>query len=141
MIFGGAQSMHKACTKHAYACAAHALLSASPAQAESVIFKCVFDWSCDINRSCQDAMLDVRFRTDVETTSAERLGGDPTVALEVILGDRALTFLERPISGGAATTTVMIDNGDAVRSENLVTGRLLTPMQYLGSCMTLPGGD
>ena len=114
------------------------LITAAPAvQAEEVIFKCWFDWSCDPNRTCQDAGLDIRFRVDADTNAVSRIGGDPLIVMSLIFGDRAVTILEQPISGGLATTTVMISNGNAVRSENLVTGRDLTPMQYLGTCQTL----
>jgi hypothetical protein len=111
-------------------------LLATPASAESVLFKCFFDWSCDPNRKCQNAGLDVRFRVDTDTNGVTRLGGDPLVTPSMIFGDRAITILEEPISGGLATTTIMLNSGEAVRSENLITGRLLTPMQYLGSCQT-----
>ncbi|WP_146345447.1 hypothetical protein [Falsiphaeobacter marinintestinus] len=39
---------------------------------------------------------------------------------------------ERPIFGGATTTTIMISNGAAVQSENAITGRGLTPIRCLG---------
>lgn len=121
--------------KHALICLGLAL-SALPAQAEEIIFKCYFDWVCDPNRKCSDASLDVRFRVDVDTNSVSRIGGDQLSETEVLLGDRALTVLEKPISGGVAATTIMIGNGNAVRAENLITGRDLTPMQYLGNCQT-----
>lgn len=104
---------------------------------EEVVFRCFFDWSCDPNRKCQNANLDVRFRANPATNEVSRIGGDPLVELELFLGDRAITIQELPISGGMTTTTLMINSGDAVRSENVITGRELTPMQYLGSCQTL----
>ncbi|MDU8926912.1 hypothetical protein RXV86_05910 [Alisedimentitalea sp. MJ-SS2] len=128
--------LKRTATLIALACAQLAL----PAQAEEVVIKCYFDWSCDINRKCQDADIDVRFRADAETGTVKRIGGGAMSQLdelELILGDRAITILEKPISGGAATTTLMISNGDAVRSENLITGIRLTPMQYLGQCQTV----
>jgi len=109
----------------------------APAAAEKVIFKCHFDWVCDPNRACADAGLDVRFRVNLETNAVERLGGDALTGAGLILGDRAITILETPVSGGAATTTVMITDGEAARSENLVEGVTLTPMQYLGECITI----
>ncbi len=107
---------------------------APPVQAEEVIFRCFFDWMCDPNRKCIDAGEDIRFRVDLETSTVERIGGNDLSQFDLILGDRALTILERPISGGTATTTIMVSGGDAVHSENLIDGRLLSPRQYLGQC-------
>lgn len=109
-------------------------LTALPAQAEQVVFRCFFDWVCDPNTKCDHAGEDIRFRVDLEANTVERIGGNPLSAFDLLLGDRAITFLERPISGGTVTTTVMIDGGDAVHSENLITGRDLTARQYLGNC-------
>ena len=114
--------------------AALAVLLALPAQAEEVIFRCYFDWVCDPNRKCQDAGEDIRFRVNLETNGVERLGGNALSKFDLLLGDRALTVLERPVSGGIATTTIMLSGGDAVHSENLIDGRVLSPMQYLGQC-------
>jgi len=109
-------------------------LTALPAQAEQVVFRCYFDWVCDPNTKCDHAGEDIRFRVDLETNSVERIGGNTLSQFELLLGDRAITVLERPISGGTATTTLMLDGGDAVHSENLITGRDLTARQYLGEC-------
>ena len=85
---------------------------------------------------CQDAGLDARFKVDLETNDVSRIGGNALSQFSLILGDRAITILETPISGGTATTTVKISDGEAVHSENLITGNTLTPMQYLGECVT-----
>ncbi len=111
-----------------------ALLLAQPVQAEEFVFRCFFDWACDPNRTCQDAAQDVRFRVDPETNAVSRIGGNDLSAYSLLIGDRAVTILEQTISGGTSTTTIMTEDGFSVHSENLVTGQLLTPMQYLGTC-------
>lgn len=105
-----------------------------PAAAEDVVFRCAFDWVCDPNTRCDHAAKDIRFRVDVAAGTVSRLGGNNLSDFELLLGDRAITVLERPVSGGAVTTTIMLADGTAVHSENLVTGRELTPMQYVGNC-------
>jgi len=103
--------------------------------AREIILKCYFDWVCDPNRKCQDAGENIRFRVNVAENTVSRIGGDPLSKFMLVPGDRALTILERPISGGVSTTTMMLTGGgDAVHSENAVTVRTLTPMQYLGTC-------
>ena len=47
--------------------------TALPGHADEVVIKCYFDWSCDINRKCQDADLDIRFRADAETNVVKRM--------------------------------------------------------------------
>ena len=112
-------------------------LAPSPAAAEEVLFKCYFDWVCDPNRKCIDAGLDLRFKVDVEANTVVRLGGEATSSFSLILGDRGLTMLETPISGGTATTTVQISNGWAVHSDHGFDGPDMAPMQYLGDCQTM----
>ena len=117
---------------------AASLVLASPVAAEEVIFRCYFDWMCDPNRKCSDAELDVRYKVDLETEAAERIGmKSDLVELDMIFGDRAITILEKPISGGLTSTTLMINDGAAVRSENEVKGRDLAPFQYLGQCISM----
>lgn len=111
------------------------LLGTLPVQAEELVLKCWFDWVCDPNRKCQDAGEDIRFKVDTEANSVSRIGGNPLSRFELVLGDRALTVLERPISGGVMTTTMMLGSGTAVHSENAVTGRELTPRQFVGECV------
>ncbi len=115
---------------------AAALAFAMPAQAEEVLFKCTFDWRCDPNRKCDDAWLDLRYKVDVETSAVTRLAGDPLTEASLILGDRALTILEAPVSGGTATTTVMLTDGEAVHTDHAIEGVTLSPMIYLGECIT-----
>ncbi|WP_299355658.1 hypothetical protein [uncultured Shimia sp.] len=111
---------------------------AVPAAAEGIIFKCFFDWKCDPNRKCDHDGVDIRYKVDLETEVAERIGmKSDLIELEMIFGDRAITIMEKPISGGITTTTLLIDNGDAVRSENEISGRDLAPMQYLGQCISM----
>lgn len=105
-----------------------------PAQAGELFFKCQFDWVCDPNRSCGDAALDLRFAVDEETQAARRVGGSDTSVFSVILGDRAVTLLEVPISGGVSVTTVTTRDGAAVHSENALQGTTLEPRQYIGFC-------
>lgn len=109
----------------------------SLASADSFVFRCYFDWVCDPNRSCTDAGKDIRFRIDPETNAVERLGGNDLSDFSLILGDRAVTILETPISGGATTTTILNADGSAVHSENAIDGRVLAPMQYLGTCVAV----
>ncbi len=113
------------------------VLALAPAQlaAEEILFRCWFDWVCDPNTRCDHAGEDIRFRVDSETNTVSRIGGNELSAFSLILGDRALTVLETPISGGTTTTTIMIDTGNAVHSENAVSGRDLSPRQYLGECI------
>ncbi|MDJ0993985.1 MAG: hypothetical protein QNI90_10450 [Dinoroseobacter sp.] len=110
------------------------LVLAQPAQAEEFIFRCFFDWVCDPNRTCQDAGEDIRFRVNPETNAVARIGGNDLSSFTLLIGDRAVTVLEQTISGGTTTTTIMTEDGFAVHSENAITGQLLTPMQYLGTC-------
>ncbi|MCA0873397.1 hypothetical protein LCL97_21405 [Seohaeicola saemankumensis] len=109
-------------------------LTTLPARAEQVVFRCFFDWVCDPNTKCDHAGEDIRFRVDLETNSVERIGGNRLSEFNLLLGDRAITVLERPVSGGTVTTTLMLDGGDAVHSENLISGRELAARQYLGEC-------
>lgn len=114
------------------------LLFASPLAAEEIIFRCYFDWVCDPNRKCDHADMDVRYKVDLDTEAAERIGmNSDLVELEMIFGDRAITIMEKPISGGLTSTTLMINDGTAVRSENEVKGRDLAPFQYLGQCISM----
>ncbi|PSL19425.1 hypothetical protein [Shimia abyssi] len=114
-----------------------ALLALAPlaAQAEEHIFRCYFDWVCDPNTKCNHAGEDIRFKINIETNAVSRIAGNPLSDFDLIIGDRAITVLERPISGGTTTTTILTDNGDAVHSENAVDGRSLVPRQYLGNCI------
>lgn len=112
------------------------LIVAGPVSAQEMFFKCYFDWVCDPNRSCQQADLDIRYKVDLDSQTAERLGGNELSDFQIILGDRAVSFLEIPISGGVSTTTVSTMNGDAVHSENAISGIRLEPMQYIGQCST-----
>ena len=108
-----------------------------PARAEQLVVRCFFDWVCDPNRKCVDAGEDVRFRVDTEAQTVSRIGGNDLSTFELLIGDRALSVLEKPISGGTVTTTFLLDSGSAVHSENLITGRDLTPRQFLGECNAL----
>ena len=110
------------------------VMAAAPVRAEEVIFRCIFDWVCDPNRTCSDVAEDIRFRIDLEASTVERIGGNPLSAFQLLLGDRALTVLELPISGGTTSTTIMVDSGDAVHSANHIEGRILEPRQYVGRC-------
>jgi hypothetical protein len=117
--------------------AASVLLSALPAQAQAqdMLFRCTFDWVCDPNRKCQDAQLDIRFKLNSETNQASRIGATGPGTTNVIIGDRAATFVETPISGGVSTTTVKLSDGEAVHSSHAIDGTTLSPMQYLGNCV------
>ncbi|TCL09430.1 hypothetical protein BXY66_1477 [Shimia isoporae] len=110
-------------------------LMAAPVHADQFIYRCWFDWGCDPNTKCDHAGEDVRFRVETETNVVERIGGNPLSVFELVLGDRAVTILERPISGGTTTTTIMLDSGEAVHSENAVSGRDLAPRQFVGECV------
>ncbi len=139
---GGRLATRGALIRHSAAGAGAALmlgltLAPAPLAAEELLFKCYFDWVCDPNRTCTDADLDLRFKVDTETNEVERLGGNPTSTFSLLLGDRGLTMLEVPISGGASTTTVQISNGWAVHSDNGFSGADLAPKQYLGECVTM----
>ena len=115
-----------------------ALLAPLPAAAEEVLFRCWFDGVCDPDRgACDAAELDLRFKVDTETNAVTRLGGTLTSAYSLILGDRSLTMLEVPISGGTATTTVEIGGGWAVHSDNGFDGAALAPKQYFGECQVM----
>lgn len=107
---------------------------AAPVSAEEVIVKCFFDYVCDPNRKCDNATLDLRFRLDSDTNAVERIGGNGTSEFSLILGDRAITVLEQPITGGANTTTILTETGDSVHSANRIDGRALEPRQYVGLC-------
>lgn len=109
----------------------------APVAAEEVLFKCYFDWVCDPNRKCIDADLDLRFKVDIDNNTVTRLGGNETSSFSLILGDRGVTMLETPISGGPSMTTVQISNGWAVHSDHGFDGADMAPMQYLGECTTL----
>ena len=115
------------------------LLAAAPAaSAEEILFKCFFDGVCDPDRSkCEASELDVRFKVDAETNAVERLGGEPTSAYSLILGDRALTVLEIPFSGGTATTTIPTGGGWSVHSDNGFNGADIAPKQYFGECVAM----
>ncbi|MCI2398329.1 hypothetical protein [Aliiroseovarius subalbicans] len=113
-------------------------LASGAAQAEEILFKCLFDGVCDPDRSkCESADLDLRFKVDTEANTVTRLGGNTTSRFSLILGDRALTMLEVPISGGTATTTVLMDGGWAVHSDNGFEGANLSPKQFFGECQAL----
>jgi len=111
------------------------LCLAGPAQADEIIFRCVFDWVCDPNRTCQDAGEDIRFRVNTETNEVVRIGGNELSRFTLLIGDRSVTVLEQQNSGATTTTTILTEGGFAVHSENTITGQLLTPLQYLGSCV------
>ncbi len=118
--------------------AATLALAASPAAAEEILFKCYFDGVCDPDRmSCGPAGLDLRFRIDTETNAVEALGGTPTSTHSLVIGDRALTIVEAPVSGGASTTTIPTTGGWAVHSVNGFDGATLAPKQYFGQCAAL----
>ena len=110
------------------------LLAATPAHAEQVLFICYFDWVCDPNTKCTEADADIRFRVDIDANTVERIGGNSLSQFRLLLGDRALAILEQTISGGVTTTSIMVDSGDAVHSENSIKGTTLSPRQYLGRC-------
>ncbi len=113
-------------------------LAATPAAAEEILFKCFFDGVCDPDRStCEAAELDIRFKVDTETNAVERLGGEPTSSYSLILGDRAVTLLEVPISGGTATTTIPTGGGWSVHSDNGFNGADIAPKQYFGECAAM----
>ena len=106
-----------------------------PVAAEEILFKCFFDGMCDPDRmKCEAAGLDVRFKVDTEINTVERLGGEPTSTFSLVLGDRALTVLEIPFSGGTTTTTIPTGGGWAVHSENGFNGADIAPKQYFGEC-------
>lgn len=111
------------------------VMGALPASSEELIFRCYFDWVCDPDTKCSDAAEDVRFRLNTETNAVSRIGGNQLSEFELLLGDRAITVLEKPISGGSTTTTILIDGGAAVHSENMIKGRSLAPRQFLGECI------
>ncbi len=111
------------------------LLAPAPATAEEILFKCFFDGVCDPDRmKCEASGLDIRFKVDIETNAVEPLGGEPTSAYSLILGDRALTVLEVPFSGGTATTTIPTGGGWSVHSVNGFNGADIAPKQYFGEC-------
>lgn len=111
------------------------LLAPAPLVAEEILFRCFFDGVCDPDRmKCEAAGLDIRFKVDTETNTVDRLAGEPTSAFSLILGDRALTVLEVPISGGTVTTTIPMDGGWSVHSDNGFNGAEIAPKQYFGEC-------
>lgn len=112
-------------------------VAALPVSAEEVILKCYFDWGCDPNRKCDHADLDIRFRANMETNTVEPVGRKGLSEYELIFGDRAITVLERPISGGVNSLTFLITGGHAVYSRNHIAGIDLEPAQYLGECVPL----
>lgn len=114
---------------------AMAMLS-TPVMADEILFKCYFDWGCDPNTKCSDADLDIRFKLDTETNEVTRVGGNQLSTFSTLIGDRAVTFLEIPISGGTTTTTISTQNGLAVHSEHTIEGIDISPRQYLGECIT-----
>ena len=122
-------------TRGPIAAAVALLLTPAPASAEEILFKCFFDGVCDPDRmTCEASGLDVRFKVDTETNAVEQLGGEPTSAFSLILGDRALTVLEVPFSGGTVTTTIPTGGGWAVHSDNGFNGADIAPKQYFGEC-------
>ena len=121
-----------------HALTALALAFAAPAAADEILFKCWFDGICDPDRmTCEGAGLDVRFRVDPATGAVEALGGEATSAYSLILGDRALTILEVPFSGGTTTTTIPTGGGWAVHSVNGFNGAEIAPKQYFGQCAAI----
>ncbi len=106
-------------------------LTALPARAEHVALHYFFDWVRDPNTKCDHAGEDIRIRVDLETNMTQRIGANRLSEFNLFLGNRAITILERPVSGGRETTTLMLDSSDAVHSENLIPGRGLTARQYL----------
>lgn len=110
------------------------VLLACPAGAAEINFNCLFDYVCDPNTKCSDAELDRRFRLDSETNEARVIGGEDLDQIEVVIGDRAVTFLERQISGAVAATTVNTTTGDAVYSHMRFDGTVMKTGQYLGQC-------
>ena len=111
------------------------VLLAAPLAAEEILFKCFFDGVCDPDRmKCEASELDVRFKVDTETNEVEQLGGEVTSAYSLILGDRALTVLEVPFSGGTVTTTIPTGGGWSVHSVNGFNGADIAPKQYFGEC-------
>ena len=112
-------------------------LAPAPGSAEEMLFRCYFDWMCDPNRTYQDAGLDIRYRLDTETNQATRIGHSGPGRIDAVIGDRAVTFVETPISGGLSTTTVLLGSGDAVHSTHAIDGVTMTPLQYLGNCVAM----
>ncbi len=64
-------------------------------------------------------------------------GGSPTSRYSLVIGDRALTIIETPISGGTTTTTIPIGGGWAVHSVNGFNGAIIAPKQYFGQCAAM----
>ena len=105
------------------------------AQAETIGFRCSFDGVCNPDATtCGAADLGMFYKLDTETSAVERVGSDGLSKLSAVYGDRAVSFVEIPISGGVSTTTILLDSGVAVYSSHAVEGVLLEPRQYFGTC-------
>ena len=118
-----------------------ALVPVSVEAEEVILFKCLFDWKCDPNRSCEPASLDRRIKHHIETNAADIASGDPLDRVAVHIGDRSVSFLEMQISGAIDVTTIKLMNGEAVYSSHEIDGTTLTPQQYLGECIALPSNE
>ncbi|MHC0052909.1 hypothetical protein [Actibacterium sp. D379-3] len=110
-----------------------AALAPLPVLADPITFSCTFDWVCD-TQTCAAADLRLRIRLDSSTSEATIPGQTDPASIAVFIGDRAVSFVEVPISGGVRATTVKLATGEAVHSRNRIDGTDLTPDQYLGTC-------
>jgi hypothetical protein len=112
--------------------------AALPLRAGEGVFGCFFDWACNPDTArFEGTSEDFRFMADLETHAVPHLGGDPLIQASLILGGRAVTILEMPVSGGtAAAATIRISNGEAVRSDHRIPGNTPGPRQLPGERIT-----
>ncbi len=113
-----------------------AAMIGSYASAETIGFRCSFDGVCNPDATtCGAADLGIFFKLDTETNTVERVGSDGVSKISAVYGDRAVSFVEIPISGGVSTTTIVLDTSVAVHSSHALDGTLVAPRQYFGTCV------
>ena len=112
-----------------------AALHIGSADAKVIKWNCTFPVVANPNGVIRDRDFRILFTLDDVTGKAARIADDGTVDVIVIAGDRAITFVERLLSGAIQTTTVDA-NRHSVHSRHLMVGTGLVPSQSYGTCTT-----
>jgi len=100
--------------------------------AEVLTYQCIFEYRID-SEGKSDELMPLEFKIDTLNRRSFMEGNAGIVDVEIHVGDRAISFTERLVSGAIQTTTITSD-GRAVHSRNTVMLGEIVAAQHFGEC-------